>query len=114
MKKLVRLWKRPTHDGLRYKYSLIYYDTDGRRRQKALGHADKKKAERQCAKLERELRMGTVEPGSMKLSDFLEDSLARTGDQIRESTRREIVSIMVRATLPTLISVIGVGRSLSG
>jgi len=37
--------------------------------------------------LERELRMGIVEPGSMKLRDFMKDSLARTGDQIRESTR---------------------------
>jgi integrase len=30
----------------------------------------------------------------MKLKDFLEDSIARTGDQIRESTRREIISAM--------------------
>ena len=33
--------------------------------------------------------MGVVAPGSMKLSDFLEDSLARTGSQIRESTQME-------------------------
>jgi len=32
--------------------------------------------------------MGYVEPGSMKLRDFMEDSLARTSDQIRQSTRR--------------------------
>ncbi len=32
--------------------------------------------------------MSYVEPGSLKLRDFMEDSLARTGDQIRESTRR--------------------------
>ena len=35
----------------------IYYDADGRRNQKALGHADKRKAEKQCAQLARELRM---------------------------------------------------------
>ena len=30
--------------------------------------------------------MGYVEPDSMRLRDFTNDSLARTGDQIREST----------------------------
>ena len=89
MSKLVRLWKRPTHDGQRYTYYVIYYGEDGRRRQKALGHADKRKAERQAAQFERELRMGTVEPGSMKLSDFLDDSLKRTRGQVRESTLKE-------------------------
>ena len=38
--------------------------------------------------------MGLVEPGSMTLRDFVEDSLTRTGDQIRESTRREYRSAM--------------------
>jgi site-specific recombinase XerD len=33
--------------------------------------------------------MGVVEPGSTKLRDFVKDSLRRTGDQIRETTRRE-------------------------
>ena len=31
--------------------------------------------------------MGVIAPAKMKLSDFLEDSLARTGDQIRGSTQ---------------------------
>jgi integrase len=46
--------------------------------------------------------MGIVEPGSMKLKDFMEDSLKRTGDQIRESTR-----IDYRAAMEDFITVIG-------
>jgi integrase len=38
--------------------------------------------------------MGVVAPESMKLSDFANDSLARTGDQIRESTRIEYAGAM--------------------
>ena len=49
MRKLVRLWKRPTFDGRKYTFYLVYYDKDGRRKQKALGHADKRKAEKQRA-----------------------------------------------------------------
>ncbi|MHC4509832.1 MAG: tyrosine-type recombinase/integrase [Planctomycetota bacterium] len=93
-KQLVRLWERPSHDGRRFTYYLLYTDEQSRRRQKSLGHADRRKAERQRGQLERELRMGAVEPGSMKLRDFVEDSLTRTGDQIRESTRREYGSAM--------------------
>jgi integrase len=94
MKKLVRLWKRPTHDDQRYTYYLLYYDTDGRRRQKALGHADKRKAEKQAAQLEREVRMGTVEPGSMRLSEFLEDCKTRVLGQVRHNTLRDYDSNM--------------------
>ena len=65
---------------------LIWNDERGKQRQQALGHADAKKAERQRAQKERELRMGIVEPDSMKLSEFLEDSLMRTRGQVREST----------------------------
>jgi len=43
---------------------------------------------------EKELRMGYVEAGSMTLKEFLQDSLVRTGDQIRESTREEFESAM--------------------
>ena len=46
--------------------------------------------------------MGAVEPGSMKLTNFLEDSLIRTGDQIRESTHREY-----RSAMENFIRVIG-------
>ena len=93
-KQLVRLWERPSHDGKRFRYYLLYTDKQGRRRQKSLGHADRRKAERQRAKFERKLAMGIVGSGSMKLSDFVEDSLGRTGDQIRESTHREYRSAM--------------------
>ncbi len=87
MKRLVRLWERPSYDGRRFRYYLLYTDEQGRRRQKSLGHADRRKAERQRARFERKLTMGVVEPGSMKFRDFVEDSLRKTGDQIRESTR---------------------------
>ena len=88
MKQLVKLWERPSYDGKRFTYYLLYTDEQGRRRQKSLGHADRRKAERQRAQFERKLTMGIVEPGSMKLMDFVEDSLRRTGDQIRESTHK--------------------------
>ena len=101
MKKLVRLWKRPTFDGQKYTFYLIYYDKDGRRKQKALGHTDKRKAEKQRAQLARELRMDTVEAGSMRLTEFLKDSLKRTRGQVREntilvyeSTMREFIAIV--------------------
>ena len=83
-KQLVRLWERPSYDGRRFRYYLLYTDEQGKRRQKSLGHADRRKAERQRAQFERRLLMGAVGPGSMKLSDFVEDSLKRTGDQIRD------------------------------
>ena len=60
----------------------------------SLGHADRQKAKRQQAQKERELRLGIPDPKSMKLSDFVTDSLAKTGDQIRESTREEYASTM--------------------
>ena len=94
MKQLVRLWERPSYDGKRLRYYLLYTDEQGKRRQKSLGHADRRKAERQRAQFERELIMGIVKPGSMRLRDFLEDSLKGTGYQIRESTHREYRSAM--------------------
>jgi len=102
MKTLVRLWKRPSYDGSRFSYSLIYYDQNARRRQKALGHADARKAERQRAQLERELRMGVVEPGSMKPSEFLKDSLERTRGQVRESTLQEMSIAMKQFSPPNV------------
>lgn len=86
VKQLVRLWERPSYDGRRFRYYLLYTDLQGRRRQKSLGHADRRKAERQRAQFERRLTMDVMEPDSMKFRDFVEDSLAKTGDQIREST----------------------------
>ncbi|MCP4257853.1 MAG: site-specific integrase [Planctomycetes bacterium] len=93
-KQLVRLWERPSSDGKKFRYYLLYTDEQRRRRQKSLGHADKRKAERQRAQFERKLVMDAVEPGSMKLRGFVEDSLTRTGDQIRESTRMGYKSAM--------------------
>jgi len=94
VRQLVRLWERPSYDGRRFRYYLLYTDEQGRRRQKSLGHADHRKAERQRAKFERKLVMGVVEPGSVKLSDFVEDSVMKTGDQIRESTRNGYLAAM--------------------
>ena len=94
MKQLVRLNTRPSSDGESFTYVLRYTDTDGRRRWKTLGHADRRRAEKQRAETAKELRMARVEPASMSLREFARDSLARTGDQIRESTRIDYQSAM--------------------
>lgn len=94
MKQLVKLNKRPRRGGREFVYALRYRGEDGKRKCESLGHTDQRKAERQRAQKEKELRMGYVEPGSMRLRDFTKDSLVRTGDQIRESTRRETESAM--------------------
>jgi integrase len=73
---------------------LDYVDENGNRRRISLGHADRRKAESQMKQTERELRMGVLAPVSMKLSDFLEDSLNRTGQQTRDSTQYEQRSAM--------------------
>ena len=86
MKELVRLGKRPTYDGRRFKFFLEYTDSNGERRRVSLGHADQRKAERQRAEKERELRMGVSAPESMRLSRFWADSQGRVQGQIREST----------------------------
>jgi hypothetical protein len=91
---LLRLWERPSDNGRGFRYYLLYTDEQGRRRQKSLGHADRRKAERQRAQFERRLVVGVVEPSSMKLRDFVEDSLMKTGDQIRESTQKGYRSAM--------------------
>jgi len=101
-KQLVRLRTRPSRDGKRFTYFLDYLDEDGKRRRITLEHADKRKAERQCAQFERELRMGVVEPGSLKLSEFLEDSLTRTRGQVRESTL-----VQYRLAMKRLIETVG-------
>ena len=92
MGQLVRLWERPSQNGKKFRLYLLYIDEYGKRRQKSLGHSDRRKAERQRAKHERYLRMG--EPTYMTLKKFTADSLARTGDQIRESTRCEYEAAM--------------------
>ena len=94
MKELVRLRTRPSRDGRRFAYILDYVDENGKRRRTSLGHADKRRAERQRVQRERELRMGIVAPASTTLSEFLVDSRLRTGDQVRESTHYEYGSAM--------------------
>jgi len=94
MRQLVKLHRRPSRDGLRFTYFLRYNGEDGKRKWETLGHGDRRRAERQCAQKEKELRMGYIAQGSMKLMDFMKDSLARTGDQIRESTQCETKSAM--------------------
>ena len=94
MRQLVRLRIRPSGDGQCFAYFLDYRDEDGKRRRISLGHADRRKAKRQQAEKERELRMGIGAPKSMRLSEFVMDSLARTGDQIRECTRDGYLSTM--------------------
>jgi len=94
MAKLVRIWKRPCKSGREFKYVLIWFDEQGKERWQALKHADSRKAERQRAQKERELRMGVVKPGSMKLSEFLNDCMTRTQGQVREGTLTEYDSAM--------------------
>ena len=92
MRQLVKLRRRPSRDGLRFTFFLRYNGEDGKRKWETLGHGDRRRAERQCARKEKELRMGYITQGSMKLMDFMKDSPARTGDQIRESTQCETKS----------------------
>jgi len=89
MAKLVRLWQRPCKHGREFKYVLIWYDEQGKERWQSLGHADSRKAERQVAQKERELRIGTDIFEGIMLRRFLEDSLEKTQRQIREGTMRE-------------------------
>jgi hypothetical protein len=42
-KQLVRLWERPSYDGKRFRYYLLYTDEQGRRRQKSLGQMSREK-----------------------------------------------------------------------
>jgi len=79
--------KRPRRSGRKFTYALRYKDENGKRKCESPGHTNLRKAEQQRAQKEKELQMGYFEPGSMRLKDFMEDSLAKTGDQIRESTR---------------------------
>lgn len=102
MKELVKLRKRASRDDMRFTYLLDFVDMDGRRCQHSLGHCNRRKAECQRTDKERELRMDVLAPAPMKLSNFLQDSLARTGSQIRESTSAER-----RAATMDFISVVG-------
>jgi len=86
---LVKLRTRPSRDSKTFKYLLDYVDEQGKRRRFSLGHYDKRRAESERAQKERELRMGILSPEPMRLSIFVDDSLDRTGRQIRATTRTE-------------------------
>ena len=88
-KNLVRLWKRASRDGKSFTYYFRYKDLEGKFHMPSLGHSDVRKAEKQRIKKEKELQMGYCSSGSMRLSEFRDDCLKRTGDQIRESTKQE-------------------------
>lgn len=87
--KLVRIWTRPNRKGDGHTFYLRYTDINGKRRCESLGHCDQRKAEKARAKKEREIRMGYCPQESMRIKEFTQDSLRRTGDQIRESTHEQ-------------------------
>ncbi len=91
-----RLWGRPSYDGNGFTYYLLYTNENGHRRQKSLGHHDKKKAEKQRVAFEVKLRDGATETESVPLSDFWDDWKKSTGGQIRESTRIKYETAMTQ------------------
>ena len=101
MKSLVKLNTRPSRTGRKFTYFLRYTE-NGKRKWVSLGHANLQKAEKQRVQKEKELRMGYVAPGSMRLRDFMEDSFEKTGDQIRESTQTDYQEAM-----ETFITIVG-------
>jgi integrase len=102
MKTLVKLNKRSLCGGRKFTYVLRYRDENGKRKWETLGHTDGRKAEKLRAQKEKELRMGYIGPVSMRLRNFTKDSLTRTGDQIRESTRR-----ITEAAMNDFVRIIG-------
>lgn len=101
-KELVRLYKRPSRNGRSFIYYMDYTDLNGKRQRLSLGHRDTKKAEKKRRQLEKELLMGYVEPDSMTLSKFLEDSLLRSANLVRKSTLKDYESVML-----DFISIVG-------
>ncbi len=89
MQELVRLRMRPSRDRESFRYMLDYVGQNGKRRQISLGHADKRRAERQRYEKELELRMNVTGPVSMRPTDFFRDSLVRTKGQVRATTLGE-------------------------
>lgn len=94
MNQLVRLRIRPSRDRKSFRYMLDYVDRDGKRCQISLGHADKRRAERQRYEKELELRVNVAGPISMRLTDFFRDSLARTKGQLRATTLKDAARTM--------------------
>lgn len=65
MKTLVKLNRQPLRGGQKFTYVLRYKDENGKRKWETLGHADRRKAEKQHAQKEKEFRMGYIESGSI-------------------------------------------------
>lgn len=86
---IVKIWARPNRNGDGHTLYLRYVDLNGKRCCESLGHSDQHKAEKQRIKKEKELRMGYCSQQSMRIKDFAQDSLTRTGSQIRESTHEQ-------------------------
>jgi integrase/recombinase XerC len=93
-KELVKLYRRPSRDGRSFTYYMDYTDLGGQRQRVSLGHSDTKKAGKQRKQLEKELRMGYVEPDSMRLSRFMKDCLLRSKNLVRQSTLKDYESVM--------------------
>jgi integrase len=93
MNRLVKLRKRPSRDGEGFAYMLDFVGEDGIRKRISLGHDNQHRAEQQRKQKERELKKGFTDEPEL-LSEFLEDSLRRTGDQVRPSTRQEYEQAM--------------------
>lgn len=93
-KQLVKLRDRLSKNKKKVLYFLDYVDEFEKRQRPSLGHSNKRRAERQRAEKEYDLNKGFVSPESMKLSKFMEDSLTKTGNQIRKSSRVEYQAAM--------------------
>lgn len=93
MNRLVKMRKRPSRDGEHFAYMLDFIGEDGARKRLSLGHDNQRRAEQQRKQKEHELRKGFTDEPEL-LSEFLEDSLRRTGDQVRQSTRQEYEQAM--------------------
>ena len=81
MKELVRLRMRPSRDKRSFRYMLDYVDHDGRRRQISLGHADKRRAERQRYEKELQLRVNVAGPVPMVSRTSFEVALRAPRDK---------------------------------
>lgn len=96
----VRVWFR----SLTSSYVLLWTDEAGKQRQEDLGHADRRKAERQRAEKEARLQTESSGPAQkpMRLSELLDDYKDRTRGQIAAGTMD-----LTERSVKLLIKVIG-------
>jgi integrase len=88
-KQLVNLRDRLSRDKKKVIYFLDFIDEQGKRQRISIGHGNKHRAQKQRAEKEYELCKGIVAKNSMRLSGFMEDSINKTGEQIRKSSKIE-------------------------